>query len=90
MSDLSPQCAAKRTFERTEPKSIHEVWRDNYVAMVADGVDPIRGGRQHAELRRLLLAQHGGTAAARLALMAGLDFMARREQVTPEPPGGLH
>jgi hypothetical protein len=36
----------------------------------------------------LLLAQHGGTAAARLALMAGLDFMARREQPTPEPQAG--
>jgi len=41
MSDLSPQCAAKRTFSNREPKSIHEVWRDNYVPTILDRLVPI-------------------------------------------------
>jgi len=66
-----------------------QIWHDAFVEIVEGGIDPADAAASMLSCAGLLLAQHGGTAAARLALTAGLDFLLRREQ-SAAVPGPVH
>jgi hypothetical protein len=76
----------------SESKSVHEMWRDNYVAMVMSGVDPIEAADAMMAIGALMVEQHCGTEAAKIALVAGFNLLCQQGRLTtPEPGGGgLH
>jgi len=69
----------------TDEAPIIRIWTDAFVEIVKGGVDLGDATDCMLSVAGLLLAQHRGTEAARLGLQAGADFLARREQSTPEP-----
>ena len=77
----------------SEAKSIHEKWREAYVRMVVDeGADPIEAADAMLAIGGLMVEQHRGTEAAKIALVAGFNLLCQQGRLaTPEPGGGgLH
>jgi hypothetical protein len=76
----------------TDEAATIRIWTDSFVEIVKGGIDPGEAADCMLSVAGMLLARHRGTAAARLALLAGADYIARREQQEPPPErsGGLH
>lgn len=63
-----------------------EMWTDTFAEICNNGVDPAPLADAMLTTASLLVAQHRGNDAAVVQMMAGLNFLTRRqEQPTPEP-----
>jgi hypothetical protein len=78
------------TTKMTDDAQAARIWVEAFAQVVKGGVDPVTAADSMLTVAGLLVAQHRGTEAARLALQDGSDFLSRREQPMPEPGGGLH
>ncbi len=67
-----------------------QIWLDAFVEIVEGGIDPAVAADSMLTTAGLLVAQHRGNQAAILQMMAGLNFLTRRETPEPSPGDALH
>jgi hypothetical protein len=71
----------------TDEAELVQEWTNAFIEIAKRGIDPASLADAMLTTAGLLVAQHRGNQAAILQMMAGLNFLTRRE-TSPEPTPG--